>query len=85
MGKKIMEAVKIKIRLDTKTIHLPGLRHMIGRNVEIIVLLESDISETNLYPPENKKRKPGSAKGIISVTEDFANPLDAEMAELFYR
>ena len=80
-----MEAVKIKRRLDSDTIHLPGLRHMIGRDVEIIVLLESDISETNSYPPENKKRKPGSAKGMICIAEDFAKPLDADMAELFYR
>lgn len=80
-----MEAVKIKKRLDSDTIHLPGLRHMVGKNVEIIVLLEPDISELNLYHSENKRRKPGSAKGIIIVAEDVANPLDAEMAGLFYK
>ncbi len=80
-----MEAVKIKRRLDSDTVHLPGLRHMVGKNVEIIVLLEPDISEMNSYHPEKQKRKPGSAKGIITVAEDFANPLDAEMAGLFYK
>lgn len=80
-----MEAVKIKRRLDSDTVHLPGLRHMLGRNVEIIVLLEPDILEPDVYPVENQRRKPGSAKGMITLAEDFANPLDNDTARLFYK
>jgi hypothetical protein len=35
-----MNAVRIKKRLDSDTIHLPELRSMIGKEVEIIVLEE---------------------------------------------
>lgn len=35
---KPMNAVRIRRRLDSETIHLPELRPMIGKEVEIIVL-----------------------------------------------
>ncbi|HEY2587206.1 MAG TPA: hypothetical protein VGI81_15780 [Tepidisphaeraceae bacterium] len=33
-----MNAVRIRTRVDSETLHLPELREMIGKDVEIIVL-----------------------------------------------
>lgn len=39
-----MNAVRIKKRLDSDTIHLPELHSMIGKEVEIIILAEQPAS-----------------------------------------
>jgi len=36
-----MNAVRIRRRLDSETLHLPELKPLVGKNVEIIVLEES--------------------------------------------
>ena len=36
-----MNAVRIRRRLDSETLHLPELKPLLGKNVEIIVLEES--------------------------------------------
>jgi len=75
-----MDALRIRRHVDSDTLHIPDLKQMIGKDVEIIVLVES---------PDNtihkRKRTPGSAKGMITMADDFAAPLDPEIVEEFYR
>jgi len=74
-----MEAIKIKTRLESETIRSPELRKLIGKRVEIIILEET---EPNAALP---KRQPGSAKGEITVINDFEKPLPHEIVQEFYR
>ena len=74
-----MEAIKIKTRLESETIRSPELRKLIGKRVEIIILEET---EPNTALP---KRQPGSAKGEITVTNDFEKPLPIEIVQEFYK
>lgn len=74
-----MEAIKIKTRLESETIRSPELRKLIGKRVEIIILEEP---EPNMALP---KRQPGSAKGEITITNDFEKPLPNEIVQEFYR
>ena len=73
-----MEAVRIKKRLDSDTIHIPDIKDMIGKEVEIVILVESDDSYS-------QKRMPGSAKGMITIADDFADPLDDNLIKDFYK
>jgi prevent-host-death family protein len=36
------------------------------------------------FRPENKKRQPGSAKGLIKMTEDFNAPLPDDVLQGFF-
>ena len=77
-----MQAIKIKKHIDSEILNLPIPKAMIGKNVEIIVLVElDDIQEKPVKP----KRKPGSAKGLIAMADDFEKPLDDEMMAEFYK
>jgi len=70
-----MEALKIKKRIDSEILNLPVPKTMIGKDVEIILLVESD----DLRQKSTKaKREPGSAKGMMTMAEDFEKPLDDE-------
>jgi hypothetical protein len=75
-----MDALRIRTHVSSDTLHLPVLKQVIGKDVEIIVLVE---------PPDSlirkKKRTPGSAKGMITMADDFAAPLPPEIVEEFYR
>ena len=74
-----MNALRIRTHISSDTLHLPDLKQVIGKDVEIIVLVES---------PDNKnhkrKRTPGSAKGMITMADDFAAPLTPDIMEQFY-
>jgi len=74
-----MEAIKIKTRLESETIRSPELRKLIGKRVEIIILEETE-PDTAL-----PKRQPGSAKGEITVTNDFEQQLPITIVQEFYR
>ena len=74
-----MNALRIRTHIDSETLHLPDLKQMIGKNVEIIVLEEPSGSQ-----PHKRKRTPGSAKGMISMADDFTAPLPADVLEEFY-
>ncbi len=76
----MMEAIVIKKHLDSEVIHIPVSKDMIGKDAEIIILTESH-QETKM----KSKRKPGSAKGMITVADDFESPLDDEMLREFYK
>lgn len=46
-----MNAIRIRKRIDSETLHLPELKEMIGREVEIIVLDETPApAETTTEP-----------------------------------
>jgi hypothetical protein len=74
-----MNALRIRTHVDSETLHLPDLKQMIGKDVEIIVLVEPPDS-----PIPKRKRTPGSAKGMISMSDDFAAPLPPDIVEEFY-
>ncbi len=75
-----MEALRIRKRLDSDTLHLSGLKNMVNKDVEIIILVEDNHEQAPAEP-----RPPGSAKGLITVAEDFHKPLDEDAAAEFYR
>ncbi len=77
-----MEAHKIKKYIDSEILNLSIPKAMIGKNVEIIVLVESDDNQES-HP--KKKREPGSAKGLIWMADDFEKPLDDDMLAEFYK
>ena len=70
-----MEALRIKKHIDSEILNLPVPKTMVGKNVEIIVLVESD--DTQECQPK-KKRQPGSAKGLIRRGYESACHLKAE-------
>ena len=74
-----MNALRIRTHVSSETLHLPDLKQVIGKDVEIIVLVES--SDTTV---RKKPRTPGSAKGMISMSDDFTAPLPSEIVEEFY-
>jgi hypothetical protein len=79
----MMQAVVIKKYLHSEVIHIPVSEDMIGKEAEIIILTESHHEpEMN---PKHQKRKPGSAKGMITVSDDFELPIDDEMLREFYK
>ncbi len=75
-----MDALRIRTHVSSDTLHLPDLKPMIGKDVEIIVLVESPDTIVR-----KRKRIPGSAKGMISMSDDFAAPLAPEIVEEFYK
>lgn len=68
-----MQALKIKKKIDSDTLYLPEFKNMIGRIAEIIILTESDEQFSSGF---SQPRKPGSAKGMITLADDFQDPLD---------
>jgi hypothetical protein len=59
-----MEAIKIKKRINSDTIHIPQLKKFMGKNVEIILL---EIPEKNVKPKSMNKFL--SASGNIDIDE----------------
>ncbi|MGH7202334.1 MAG: hypothetical protein ACREJB_17145 [Planctomycetaceae bacterium] len=45
-----MTAIRIRKRIDSETLHLPELRPLIGKTVEIVVREESTETEKNWGP-----------------------------------
>jgi hypothetical protein len=74
-----MNALRIRTHIDSETLHLPDLKQVIGKDVEIIVLVEPSDSQVH-----KRKRTPGSAKDMISISDDFAAPLPSDIVEEFY-
>lgn len=42
-----MEAIKIKKKIESETLHLPILKPLIGKNVEIIMLIDSETQQVS--------------------------------------
>ena len=80
----MMTAVKIRKHLDSEIIHIPVHKDMLGKDAEIIILTESHHNKTETKP-ERSERKPGTAKGMITIADDFELPLDDETMREFYK
>ena len=50
-----MDAIRVKTHLDSETVHLPQLKPLIGRDVEIIVM--EDNSKAGVTESGSKSRK----------------------------
>ena len=74
-----MEAIRIKQRIESENLYLPVFKNFIGKNAEIIVLIEPEEA------PKLTKRVPGRAKELISISDDFNAPLPDEIIEEFYK
>lgn len=78
----MQQAMKIKAHIESDILNIPIPKGLIGKNAEIIVLIEyDDIQEKTVKP----KRTPGTAKGLITMMDDFEKPLDDEMLAEFYK
>jgi len=80
----MMTAVKIRKYLDSEIIQIPVHKDMVGKDAEIIILTEfrQDKAEPK---PRQSERKPGTAKGMITIADDFEAPLDDETVRDFYK
>ena len=81
-----MEALKMRTHVDSDSLHISGLQGITGRDVEVIVLVEPEEGakkKNGALKP--KGRIPGSAKGLITISDDFHMPLDEEEFEAFYQ
>lgn len=78
-----MEAIKFKKQLNSDILNLTIPKKMIGKKAEIIVLI--DVDDIGEKIAKTKKRTPGSAKGMITMSEDFEKPLEGEMLAEFYK
>ena len=77
-----MDALRIQTHVSSDTLHLPDLKQVIGKDVEIIVLVEPhDSTDSTIH---KRKRTPGSAKGMISMPDDSTDPLPSDIVEEFY-
>lgn len=65
-----MEAIKIRKRINSDTIHIPQLKKFMGKNVEIILL---EIPEKNVKPKSMNKFI--SASGKIDIDEKAVDDL----------
>ena len=81
-----MEARRFKRHLDSDSLHIAGLKEMIHKDVEVIVLVEADAEPADVAASAGlPKRRPGSAKGLVSITDDFPRPLAEDAAAEFYQ
>jgi len=78
-----MNATRIRRRLDSDVVRLPGVEDLIGKDVEIIVM--EDTSAPPSANAELRKRIRGSAKGKVWISPDFDKPLPDEVINGFYR
>ncbi len=67
-----MNAIRIHKHLVSPAIDVPELAPLVGKNVEIIVLEESDPPAM----PLPACPKAGTAKGMVSMSPDFDAPLE---------
>lgn len=81
-----MEALKIHTQLDSDMIHIPIHPDMIGKNAEIIILVEDSNQTAQItVSSESERRSPGSARGKIQISDDFHLPLDEGTLMEFYK
>jgi len=78
-----MMATRIKQRLESDVVRLPDVGPLIGKNVEIIVLEDTQTEQP--AEPGPRRRVAGSAKGLIWVSDDFDAPLPDDIINEFYR
>jgi hypothetical protein len=80
-----MNWIRVNKYLDSENINIPIKPNMVGKQAEIIILIKD-------YPTLKREkvekpfvRQPGSAKGLITVSDDFQEPLDETVLKEFYK
>jgi hypothetical protein len=74
-----MHAVEFNTIVDGNTIHIPGeYSEFESQNVKVIIMIDS-------HNKKQGKRKPGTAKGKIFVSDDFDQPLNEAATKRFYQ
>jgi hypothetical protein len=74
-----MYAVEFESVVEGNSIHIPEeYPEFESHNVKVILMMEPKKKQRG-------KRKPGTAKGKIFVSDDFEQPLDEETLKLFYQ
>ena len=68
-----MIAARIIQHMDSDTIKIPNAEQFIGKDVDIIILADSP--KISSLKNKSRKRIFGSAKGKISISDDFDKPL----------
>jgi hypothetical protein len=66
-----MNAIRIRQHLNSHIADLPALAPLVGKNVEIIVIEDSEAER-----PAPRGPRAGSAKGKVKMAADFDAPLD---------
>ena len=80
-----MEAIRLKKRIRSDSIQITGLGSLANRKVEVIILVEPELGgHRGVRARRAAKRKPGSAKGLIRIADDFHKPLDEDTVRSFY-
>ncbi len=66
-----------QVKLDEASTQLPTLIDAAMRG-EVVLITTEDERTVQLVPVERNKRprRPGSAKGLIEIADDFDEPLD---------
>ena len=78
-----MIATRIRQRLKSDTIRIPNAAEFIGKEVEVIVLIEPSPETPGGDNP--RKRIRGSAKGQVWVGPDFDAPLPDAVLREFHK
>ena len=73
-----METLRFRRRVENDTLLLTGLARFVGKEVEIIILVEPDAQSSKATSLTKAQRTPGSAKGLVSLSGDFFNALNGE-------
>lgn len=81
-----MRALRLKKHVESDSLQLSGLEGVAGKDVEIIILVEPDGKKGGTSASSrSQKRVPGSAKGMMTMADDFQKPLDDREAMEFYK
>jgi len=83
--KKNMNWIRVNKYLDSENINIPIKSNMVGKQAEIIILIKDYPKLKNENNEKPLVRLPGSAKGMITVTDDFQEPLDETVLKEFYK
>ena len=69
-----MERITIRVTIDEAAAHL---EEMINKmmNGEEVIIIKNDQEVAQLAPLSSQRRKPGSAKGMVFMSDDFDDPL----------
>jgi hypothetical protein len=67
-----MQAIRIKQRLDSETLHLPQVRPLLGKQVEIIVLEDEPTAVPGSRPTDEAERYP--LRGSVLRDDDPFGP-----------
>ena len=67
-----MQAIRIKQRLESETLHLPQVRPLVGKQVEIIVLEDESAAVAETTPADDVSRYP--LRGSVLRDDDPFGP-----------